>query len=506
MRLRVSKSVARTIRSTRGSARRQKLGSGLVVLVAAVPVLVSLVSCGGSSSTMMTAQTGNIKVTLTDPPSCKFPSGAFEHVYVTIRSVQANISATADDSSSGWQELAPQLNSAPMQIDLFSAASNTCLLTNLGSNAALPAGTYQQIRLLLVPNDGSGGATPSTNACASSGFNCVVLHGGTVAELKLSSQANTGLKIPPSQVEGGPITVAPGQDVDLNIDFNACASILREGNGQFRLKPVLTAEQVSTNTTGISGTIVDAGTKAPISGGTVLVALERKDATGADAIFLETTADSSGVFNFCPLPAGAMFDVVATSLTTGGVAYNATILLNVPGGTNLGSIPLQAETGPATGPATLQGAITASSGANPAAIDATVTPQQQITVSGGATLQVAIPVFSGSTTNISVDSNTTSSCSSMMVIGANCGPYTLIVSASNPKVGAFSAGTVTYMGPAAGAARYTVRADSFAPMGGGVTICSPATKSTNLNSASGPLTVTPGTITQVQEVDFTGCS
>jgi hypothetical protein len=299
MNLRVSKNVVQMLRLALGPARHRKLGSSLLVLAAAGPAVIGFVSCGGSSSTMMTAQTGNIKVTLTDPPSCKFPNGDFEHVYVTIRSVQANISATADDSSSGWQELAPQLNSAPMQIDLFSTASNTCLLTNLGSNSALPAGTYQQIRLLLVPNDGSGGATPSTNACASNGYNCVVLHNGTVAELQLSSQANTGLKIPPGQVQGGPITVAPGQDVDLNIDFNACASILKEGNGRFRLKPVLTAEQVGTNTTGISGTIVDIGTKAPISNAIVLVALESKDASGADVIFLQKTVDSSGVFNFC---------------------------------------------------------------------------------------------------------------------------------------------------------------------------------------------------------------
>jgi hypothetical protein len=64
--------------------------------------------------------------------------------------------------------------------------------------------------------------------------------------------------------------------VDLNIDFNACASILQEGNGAFRLKPVLTAGQVSTNTTGISGKIVDSSTGAPVAGGTVLVALENR--------------------------------------------------------------------------------------------------------------------------------------------------------------------------------------------------------------------------------------
>jgi len=465
------------------------------------------VSCGGTTTvTTGSSQTANITVTLTDPPSCKFPAGTFDHVYVSIRSVQAHTSATAEDNTPGWQELAPQLNAAPMQIDLFSAASNTCLLTRLGSNAALPAGTYQQIRLLLVPNDGGGGATPSNNACGSQGFNCVVLHDGTIGELQLSSQANTGLKIPPGQVQGGPITVSPGQDVDLNIDFNACASIVREGNGTYRLKPVLTAEQVSPNQTGISGTIVDAATKAPIAGGTVLVALEKKDATGADAIFLETTADSSGIFNFCPLPSGAMFDVVATAITATGVAYNATVVLGVPGGTNLGNIPLQAETGAATGPATLKGAVTALNGGSSASIDATVTAEQQVTVGPGGALLVAIPPLAGSTANIAVDSTTTGSCSSVMVAGANCAPYTLVVPASNPEVGVFSGGVTKYTPPAGGMVGYTVRADAFAPMGGGATMCNPSSKSTNLNSSSSPLVVTAGATTEVQEIDFTGCS
>ena len=105
--------------------------SALAVTAAAVFSVVAVVSCGGGSTSSMGPQTASITVTLTDPPSCKFPNGAFDHVYVSIRSVQAHTSATASDDSAGWQELAPQLNSAPMQIDLFSASSTTCLLTNL---------------------------------------------------------------------------------------------------------------------------------------------------------------------------------------------------------------------------------------------------------------------------------------------------------------------------------------------------------------------------------------
>src|SRR5262249_59223297 len=105
-------------------------------------------------------------------------------------------------------------------------------------------------------------------------------------------------------------------------------------------------------------------------GGTVLLALEKRDSTGADAVFLQTAVDSSGGFNFCPLPAGSTFDVVATAVNGAGVAYNATVVLNVPGGTNVGNIPLQPEAGGATGPATLKGNVTAMSGGRAGTIDA----------------------------------------------------------------------------------------------------------------------------------------
>lgn len=164
-------------------------------LGASIALATALVSCSGTPAPIAASGTGTISVSMTDPPSCAFPNGSFQHVYVSIRSVQAHTSATADDSTPGWQELAPQLNKLPLQIDLF-AAGNACLLTELGSNTALPAGTYQQIRLLLVANDGGGGPVPASNACGSQGYNCVVLHDGSVHELLLSSQANTGLKIP----------------------------------------------------------------------------------------------------------------------------------------------------------------------------------------------------------------------------------------------------------------------------------------------------------------------
>ena len=473
--------------------------------LAALMVLAGvLISCSGSGSVVTTGGMATIQVSLTDPPSCKFPNGDFQHIYVTIRSVQAHTSASAGDNTPGWQELAPQLNNQPMQIDLFAAGPNACLLTMLGSSTALPAGTYQQIRLLLVPNDGGSGPLPAMNACVNQGFNCAVLEDGSIHELQLSSQANTGLKIPPGQIEGGPITVAAGQDVDLNIDFNACASIIQEGNGNFRLKPVLTAGQVSTNDTGIDGRVVDAATQLPIAGGTVLVALEQRDGSQPDVIFMQTAADSAGNFNFCPLPTPVTFDVVVVAINGAGVAYDATVAVGVPGGTNLGAIPLTAETGAATGPATLQGFITATTGSAAATIDASVSALQTIALTGGTSLTVTIPAESLSVSNISVDTN--ANCPATAPLNTNCAQYTLIEPASNPSVGIFSSGKITYSAPASSNVLYSVSANAFIPMSGGATDCTPPSQTVSMDANGNALKASPGTTVTPKEIDFTSCS
>jgi len=487
------------------SARR----NALVCCAAILMIAGMLVSCGGTISTMQTQGMGTINVTLSDPPSCMPPNGQFEHVFITVRSVQAHISASATDSSSGWQELAPQLANQPMQIDLFSEPQTNCVLAQLGS-ASLPPGTYQQIRLLLLTNSpAASAATPGPNACAGNGFNCVVLSDGSIHQLQLSSQDNTGLKIPPGQIVGGPISVAPGQSVDLNIDFNACASIVREGNGTFRLKPTLTAGQVSANNSGIGGQVVDSVTKKPIAG-QVLVAIEQPDTTGTDRIVMQTAADGNGNFRFCPLPTGT-FDVVVVAVGPNNLPYNATAIVDVPNGTNL-NVPLVAETA-ATAPAVLQGFVTATTGSAAATTDVTLSALQQI--SFGATMRnITIPLEkilaagatpeTDSTGLISVASNT--NCPKGSPASANCAQYTLVVPASNPNVGVFASSGVTFTAPAAGDVLFSVDAQAAMPMSGGTADCTPPEIVIAKDANGQPLKVTAAMTTNVGEIDFKGCS
>jgi protocatechuate 3,4-dioxygenase beta subunit len=119
----------------------------------------------------------------------------------------------------------------------------------------------------------------------------------------LSSESKTGLKIPSGQIAAGGFTIAAGQTKDLDIDFNTCASIVTEGNGQYRLKPVLHAGEVSTTSTSINGNVLDQATGNPVTG-EVTVALEQKDTSGVDRIVMSTLAGSDGSFVFCPIPSG----------------------------------------------------------------------------------------------------------------------------------------------------------------------------------------------------------
>jgi len=481
--------------------------------IAGILVIAGVAVSCSSGSNMQSAAMGAVNVSISDPPSCKNPNGNFDHVWITLTSVQAHIDPNATDSSSGWQELAPQLASAPMQVDLFSSTQTNCVLAQLGS-ASLPVGSYQQIRLMLLSNSpDASAATPSTNACAGNGYNCVELTDQTIHQLDLSSQANTGLKIPPGQIMGGPIDVTAGQSIDLNIDFNACASIVKEGNGQYRLKPVLTAGQISPNNSGIGGQVVDSLTKGPIAGN-VFVAVEQPDGGGVDRIVMETAADANGNFRFCPLPMGT-FDVVAVAVGPNNLPYNATAVVNVPNGTNLSAIPLVAETG-ATSPAILQGFVTASTASAGATVDVSLAALQSITFGSGTpvTRQLTIPLESiaatatgpavPSTSPISISTNT--ACPVGSPAKANCAAYTLVVPGSNPSVGVFASSGFTYSVPATGSVPFTVDAIASVPNSGGVADCSPSEMMTSSDDKSMTLTVTAGATTNVARIDFTGCS
>ena len=467
----------------------------LFVLCLSFAVLAAIVAgCGGNITTpAASSQMAQVSVKLSDPATCMAPNGPFVHVYVTITDVKASVNSGAVDNDPSFVDLTPGLSAQPKQIDLLGQATNQCFLATLGSTQQLQAGNYQQIRVILSDNSAATVAkTLPTNLCGNGAANCVVLSDGTTHTLLLSSESTTGIKIPTGQIANGGLNVSAGATKDLDIDFNTCVSIVQQGNGQYRLKPVLHAGEVSTTSTSINGTVVDSVTGKAIAG-PVMIALEQKDTNGVDRVFMNTLADSAGGFVFCPLPTGS-FDVVVVGQSSAGVAYAPTVITGVSPGSALSTVQLHAQSTIASGATRLQGSVTSQNGGSPAAatsIDVQVSALEA--VSSALTVTVPqLPNQGGATLALTTES--TSACAS----GKDCVSYTIPLPAAAAYVGVF-ASTGTTLTQSALPAAYVMDGIAFVSSSGGTLNCSP----NELQAAA----VTPiaGSTLPVATLAFTGC-
>ncbi len=182
---------------------------------------VVLFGCGGSGSS--DSQPGTLGVSLTDAST-----SGFDAVNVTVSKVRVHQSAIASENDPGWSEIT--LDPA-RKINLLRLTNG--VLQSLGQTP-LPAGHYTQLRLVLSMNT----VTTIANSVVTS---------GTTTEIPL---------ITPSAVQSGiklihEFDVAPGQQVDVTLDFDALKSIVRRGNGSYALMPVI--QVVPTVLTGIEG-------------------------------------------------------------------------------------------------------------------------------------------------------------------------------------------------------------------------------------------------------------
>ncbi len=476
----------------RGKALLAVVGLALLVFVAA---------CGQGSLQDPLTGSGLVTLRISDPPTCKGPGAPgelnFDSVWVTVTLVRAHISSGADPDAGGWVDLA-DLTENPLQLDLLDGFTTQCTLATLGTANGLPPGNYQQIRLHLLSNiPGAGEATPTVNECdAAGGFNCVVVSGtGELKLLELSSQANNGIKIPPGQIAGGGIQLETGQSADINIEFNACHSVVRQGMDRYRLLPTLHAGEVSVGDE-IIGRVVDMSTGNPLAAdATIIVMAEQPDMADPtiDRMVMETMADpSTGVFSLCPLPDGD-YDIVAAGIDGSDVTYNATVTFAVPSGTDMGDIPLVPETGANTSPATIQGDVTTTDPDSAATgADIALSALQRATPDGGSEVALTIPQFGASTGTVNTEAN---GCPT----GTKCASYTLIVPASNPKVGTFDVAGTTYADPAAPPVPYEVNARAFKPDGTTEPNCNPS------SLLSDPVDVTAGTTVAASDLTFTEC-
>lgn len=227
---------------------------------------VLVVGCGGSTPS------GTLGVSLTDAPAC-----GFDKVNVTVVKVRTHQSSSASDTDAGWTDIT--LNPA-LKIDLLSL--NNGVLFNLGETP-LAVGHYTQLRLVLDPNTAGGIA------------NSVVPTGGVETALVTPSAVQSGIKLI------SPFDVVSGQRVDLALDFNACKSIVKRGNGTYALKPVIKVIPFVPN--GIKGFVDTA-----LLGSNVMVTAQQN----GDVVQSTAPISQTGEFFLARLAPGN-YDVVLTA-------------------------------------------------------------------------------------------------------------------------------------------------------------------------------------------------
>jgi hypothetical protein len=96
---------------------------------------------------------GNINIGINSVPASAVAPMApnLRHIFVSIRGIEANPNALAAEDSRDWQELAPELASEPVQIDLMAlSVSDASCPPRLTRKTTVRANMYRRVRLRLV--------------------------------------------------------------------------------------------------------------------------------------------------------------------------------------------------------------------------------------------------------------------------------------------------------------------------------------------------------------------
>ena len=167
------------------------------LFISGIFALVAMVSC--STSTDGDPTEGNAKITLklTDAPAL------YDAVNIDIQKIeflQGNGSNTVNIANPGVYNLLNFRNGMDVLL----------------AEAVLPAGNLSQMRLILGPNNS-------------------IVKDGVTYPLATPSAQQSGLKFNWNQ------TLEPNAAYNVWIDFDAARSIVRQGNGNYSLKPVIRA-------------------------------------------------------------------------------------------------------------------------------------------------------------------------------------------------------------------------------------------------------------------------
>jgi hypothetical protein len=275
--------------------------------------VASLAACGGGGGGS-TAETGTLRMALTDAPAC-----GYDAVNVTILKVRVHQSSSASgaEGEGGWSEI--DFTDRPLRVDLLKLQNGD--LAELGE-VTLPTGSYNQMRLILADNK----KTPLANTV-------VLTRDQSVVPLTTPSGAESGVKAKQFKID-----IAANQLANFVIDFDACKSVVVAGtSGQYLLKPQLSV--IPRFISGVKGTV-----DPTLLAGSTSVSLQQ-----AGVVIKATTPDAVGNYLLPAAPGSYTLVMTApgqtTAVVTGVTVASETVTSVTP------LIPTVSATGTLTGTA-----------------------------------------------------------------------------------------------------------------------------------------------------------
>jgi hypothetical protein len=272
--------------------------------MAAMPVVLLsglITGCGGGGSGSGSgSRTGTLQVAIVDAPALDVAS--FD---VTISKVQAHV-IDPNNANDNDDSHFVTLTEGAQTINLY---PGTVKVEKLLGSARLPAGRYSQVRLFVT------GAEVTNKA-------------GQTFPVTVPSGAQTGIKVNVGY------TISPGDITSVLLDFNIARSLVQQGNGNYRLQPVIKGVVKVLSGT-ITGTVTDAA-GTPLVGAVVTATSSAGNSTSL------TLPD--GTFKIWTLLPGTYTLTVgdasgATRAVTAGTATNLAVQANQ--NTDAGTLKVQ---------------------------------------------------------------------------------------------------------------------------------------------------------------------
>ncbi len=169
----------------------------------------SIVSLSGCKDDDENAGTADFKVSMSNTIA---PSRSYSEVNVDVVKISINVSSDTN-TTGGWFDL--PTNQGVYNLLDYVAGNDTIL----AFDPVLAVQTINQVRLILGPGN-------------------TIVDNGVTYPLDTPSGQTSGLKIPVN------VTLQPGAAYILQLDFDPYESVVKTGNNNYKLKPVIRATVV----------------------------------------------------------------------------------------------------------------------------------------------------------------------------------------------------------------------------------------------------------------------